>query len=65
LRELELAGRHGVQLIGVARAGERRLNPKADDVLAAGDELLVLGAPAHLTNFREWLGSRMGQDPEN
>jgi monovalent cation:H+ antiporter-2, CPA2 family len=56
-RDLELAGRHGVQLVGLGREGIRRLNPKADETLQAGDELLLFGPPEKLASFREWLGA--------
>jgi CPA2 family monovalent cation:H+ antiporter-2 len=55
LAELAPARAHGVQIAGIHRGGIRILNPGAQEVLRAGDELLVLGAPAEIRDFRTWL----------
>ena len=47
--------RFGVQVAGLHRAGGRILNPRAGEMLAAGDELLVLGTPEQIRHFKEWL----------
>jgi CPA2 family monovalent cation:H+ antiporter-2 len=58
LGEISPARNHGVQIAGVNRAGTRILNPTGQEVLRAGDELLSLGTPAQLREFRGWLGER-------
>ncbi|MFA5266285.1 MAG: cation:proton antiporter [Opitutaceae bacterium] len=49
------AKRFGVQVAGIHRGGMRLLNPSASEVLVPGDEMLVLGAPAQILAFRQWL----------
>ena len=55
LVELGPASRHGVQLAGVRRGALRILNPGADERLQAGDELLALGTPVKLREFKAWV----------
>jgi monovalent cation:H+ antiporter-2, CPA2 family len=55
LGELSPAQNHGVQIAGIHRGGLRILNPSAQEVLCAGDEILVLGAPAENADFKSWL----------
>ena len=55
LSELAPAQRFGVQIAGLRRAGMRILNPGAGEILRTGDELLSLGAPAHIRDFKTWL----------
>lgn len=50
-----LARRFGVQIAGVHREGDRNMNPKATDVIRAGDELLTLGTAGQLREFRSWI----------
>ena len=57
LRELGLTPRLGVQVAGVRRGEQRRLNPGPEEVLHAGDEILVLGTPAQLDACRAWLAA--------
>jgi monovalent cation:H+ antiporter-2, CPA2 family len=52
LKDLAPAQRYNVQVAGVRRAGYRLLNPQADEQLQAGDELLALGTPAQIAEFR-------------
>ncbi|ATC65115.1 sodium:proton exchanger [Nibricoccus aquaticus] len=47
-------GNH-VQIAGIRRGETRVLNPAGDEVVGAGDELLVLGTPDQIHGFREWL----------
>jgi monovalent cation:H+ antiporter-2, CPA2 family len=58
LGELSIAQRHGVQVAGVHRGGLRILNPNAQETLRTGDELLVLGTPVQITEFKHWLRAR-------
>jgi CPA2 family monovalent cation:H+ antiporter-2 len=46
-----------VQVAGIRRGTTRVLNPAGDEVVVAGDELLVLGTPDQIRGFREWLES--------
>jgi CPA2 family monovalent cation:H+ antiporter-2 len=46
---------HGVLVAGINRGGVRVLNPKAGEVLHAGDEVLALGTPAQIRSFKAWL----------
>jgi CPA2 family monovalent cation:H+ antiporter-2 len=49
---------HGVQIAGVHRGGLRILNPGANEILRADDEILVLGTPVQLEEFNAWLRER-------
>jgi CPA2 family monovalent cation:H+ antiporter-2 len=60
LKDLGLARRHRVQVAGIRRGGYRLLNPGADETLQPADELLVLGTPAQIAEFKDWL--REGQE---
>jgi CPA2 family monovalent cation:H+ antiporter-2 len=55
LLEISPAKNHGVQIAGIHRGTERILNPDGHEVLKAGDELLVLGTPGQIREFRGWL----------
>ncbi len=46
---------HGVLVAGINRSGVRILNPRAEEVLQAGDEVLALGTPAQIRDFKAWL----------
>jgi CPA2 family monovalent cation:H+ antiporter-2 len=52
------ARNYGVQIAGVKRAGLRILNPSADELLGAGDEVLALGTREQIREFRDWLRER-------
>ncbi len=58
LGELSPAQNHRVQIAGIHRGGVRILNPSAHETLQAGDEILALGAPAHIADFKVWLRER-------
>jgi monovalent cation:H+ antiporter-2, CPA2 family len=58
LGELSPARNHGVQIAGVHRGGMRILNPSANETLRGGDEILVLGTPVQIGEFKEWLRER-------
>ncbi|PAW67920.1 MAG: hypothetical protein B9S34_03920 [Opitutia bacterium Tous-C1TDCM] len=55
LGELSPARNHGVQVAGVHRGGLRILNPSAREQLRIGDEILVLGTPVQIGEFKGWL----------
>lgn len=55
LGELSLAQNYGVQVAGVHRGGIRILNPNAQESLRGGDEILVLGTPVQIDEFKTWL----------
>ncbi len=58
LGELALARTFGVQVAGVHRGGLRILNPRADEKLDAGDEVLALGTPGQIREFKTWVNER-------
>jgi CPA2 family monovalent cation:H+ antiporter-2 len=60
--EISPAQNHGVQIAGIRRGGGRILNPGAVEVLMPGDELLVLGTPGQIREFRGWLTENPGPD---
>ncbi len=55
LGDLSPARSFGVQVAGIHRGGFRILNPSAQELIRAGDEILVLGTPAQNTEFKAWL----------
>lgn len=63
LGDLSLARTHGIQVVGVNRRGLRILNPSAEEHLYVGDELLALGAPARIREFRTWLRESAAEVP--
>jgi CPA2 family monovalent cation:H+ antiporter-2 len=58
LGDLALARTFGMQIAGIHRSGLRILNPSADEHLRAGDEVLALGTPEQIREFRAWLRER-------
>jgi len=62
LGDISPARNHGVQIAGINRAGLRILSPGAQEILLPGDELLTLGAPAQIREFRGWLGERPARE---
>jgi CPA2 family monovalent cation:H+ antiporter-2 len=58
LGELSPAQVHGVQVAGVHRGGLRILNPAAQELIRGGDEILVLGTPVQIAEFKAWLRER-------
>ncbi len=58
LGEISPSQKHGVQIAGVNRGGVRILNPGASETVRAGDELLTLGPPEALLEFKAWLKDR-------
>ncbi len=62
LLEISPAANHRVQIAGIHRDGSRILTPGADETVKAGDQLLALGAPDHLRDFKTWLQEEAGAD---
>jgi monovalent cation:H+ antiporter-2, CPA2 family len=58
LGEISPARNHGVQVAGIHRGELRILNPGRQEALREGDELLALGTPAQIREFRGWLAER-------
>ena len=53
--EISPAQNHRVQIAGIRRGEGRILNPGASEMLRPRDELLVLGTPGQIREFRGWL----------
>ncbi len=64
LGEIAPAQTFGVQIAGVNRSGTRILNPSAEELIQAGDEMLVLGTPEQTRDFRAWLRERAEEEEE-
>jgi CPA2 family monovalent cation:H+ antiporter-2 len=47
-----------VQIAGIRRGNTRVLSPAGEEVIGRGDELLVLGMPDRIREFRDWLLER-------
>jgi monovalent cation:H+ antiporter-2, CPA2 family len=62
LLDLSPAKNHGVQIAGIHRGGGRISNPDGHETLRPGDELLVLGTPVQIREFRGWLSENPSQD---
>lgn len=52
LIEVALSRVYGLQVAGIRRAGLRMLNPRGDEKLYTGDEVLVLGSPDQISAFK-------------
>ena len=55
LAELEILKQTGVLVAGIRRDNEKIINPTGEDQLREGDELLILGPPQQIRNFKGWL----------
>ncbi len=60
--EISPAQNHGVQIAGIRRGQGRILNPGANEVIRPADELLVLGTPGQIREFRGWLTENPAPD---
>lgn len=65
LAQLGIYQKTGVQVVGVRRDNQRRLGPSGQETLEADDELLVLGEPDSLEQFKKWLIGEQEQVIEN
>ena len=61
LTELSPAQSHGVQVAGVNRNGLRILNPSSHERLRPHDEILVLGTPVQIAEFKSWIQDKPGE----
>ncbi|KQR41095.1 TrkA family potassium uptake protein [Deinococcus sp. Leaf326] len=57
LRDLNLTGRFGVQVIALGRGGRIEVTPRAEDVIAPHDKLVVIGTAHSLDELRRFLGN--------
>ena len=64
LAEVEPTKNFGMQMAGIRRGGVRILSPGADERLQTGDEVLVLGTPEQLRQFKAWLQAEPEDDLE-
>ncbi|WP_305042423.1 cation:proton antiporter domain-containing protein [Geoalkalibacter sp.] len=55
LAELAILRQTGVLVAGIRRGKDKIINPVGQDRLVEGDELLVLGSPQQIRNFKGWL----------
>jgi len=55
LFRLAPAHSHHVQIAGIHRNGTRIFTPRGEQKLEVGDEILALGTPEHLRDFKAWL----------
>ena len=55
LRDVSPSQHYRIQIAGIRRQGTRILNPAGEETVCAGDELLVLGAPDDIRNFKDWV----------
>ncbi|MDI1336070.1 MAG: cation:proton antiporter [Lacunisphaera sp.] len=52
LAEVALSRAYGLQVAGINRGGVRILNPGGEEKLFTGDDVLVLGSPDQIANFK-------------
>ena len=57
ISELRLRSITGVTIIGIERDGKSIVNPEADEELAAGDKLLLLGYDKQINAAKEFLNT--------
>ncbi len=55
LAELDVNRVTGVQVAGIQRQDQLRINPAGHERIQPADELLVLGSPDQVNGFRRWL----------
>jgi len=63
LAEVALSRNYGLQVAGIRRAGMRIPNPRGEEKLFTGDELLVLGSPDQISAFKASLRNQGGARP--
>jgi len=55
LADLAPSQTHGVLIAGIRRGETRTLNPDAGERIDVGDDVLALGTPEQIRNFKAWL----------
>lgn len=55
LRELNLTGRFGVQVIAVSQSGKVAISPRAEDLIHPHDKLVVIGNPRSLESLQRFV----------
>jgi CPA2 family monovalent cation:H+ antiporter-2 len=63
LAEVALSRVYGLQVAGIRRGNLRVPNPRGDEKLFTGDELLVLGSPDQISAFKASLRNEGGVRP--
>ena len=63
LADLDPIRQVGVQVAGIQRGDRRTLTPSGTQRILANDELLVLGTPRQIKDFREWLNPPPQPEP--
>lgn len=63
LAEVALSRVYGLQVAGIRRAGLRIPNPRGEEKLFTGDEVLVLGSPDQIAAFKASLRNEGGARP--
>ena len=63
LAEVALSRNYGLQVAGIRRAGLRIPNPRGEEKLFTGDELLVLGSPDQISAFKASIRNEGGARP--
>lgn len=56
LRDLNLTGRFGVQIIAISHAGKVEVTPRAENAINPHDKLVVIGTSHNLDELRRFLG---------
>ncbi len=56
LRELNLTGRFGVQVIAINRGGKVEISPRAEEELRTHDKIVVIGMAHAIDDLRRYLG---------
>jgi len=57
LGELSIRSHFGIQVVGIERGHHSLLSPGPKESLAPGDQLLVLGTPAQVSDMAVWLSN--------
>lgn len=62
LKTLSPTQSFNVQIAGIRRGDTRLLSPAGEEVIGEGDELLVLGMPDSIRDFRDWVEERSASE---
>jgi len=64
LREIPLRPQTGASIVAIERTGQRLINPGPDEVLCAGDRVLLLGQTDQLPAARDLLSEVQDTPPD-